>query len=61
MNENFCYGVLKYNLKEVSNVFKEEIEVEGPYGVHFYNALDEIREEATSNLKKWTRILFLRL
>lgn len=58
MNENFCYGVLKYNLKEVSNVFKEEIEVEGPYGVHFYNALDEIREEETSNLKNGQGFFF---
>ena len=56
--EDFCDGVLRYKLKEVSNVFKEEIEIKGPYGVHFYNALDEIREEATNNLKNMDKNSF---
>ncbi|EGT3616479.1 hypothetical protein FHH43_09590 [Clostridium perfringens] len=57
--EDICDGIIEVNLNEVSKVFKEEIEEIGPYGVHFYNALYELREETTSRFEEMDKDLFM--
>ncbi|MGG5462099.1 hypothetical protein [Clostridium sp. B9] len=57
--EDFCDGKFRFDLREVTNIFKDDIEKKGPYGIHFYNALDEIREEATNRFDKLDKQAFM--
>lgn len=57
--EDICDGLIEVDLREVSKIFKEEIEDRGPYGVHFYNALEELREEATNKFEKMDKRIFM--
>lgn len=57
--DDTCDGIIEVNLNEVSKIFKEEIEDIGPYGVHFYNALEELREETTNRFEELDKNLFM--